>query len=101
MLEIKNLSYGSYGNLRLSLRPGFYSIKAMFRINIPIENGRNDSGIPYEIWRNISGIFITNLIKPDSTIYIYPFAASISAAAIFMGISLSEIRRFNSNFKRG
>ncbi|CAC12154.1 hypothetical membrane protein [Thermoplasma acidophilum] len=100
MLVLNNLSYGSYGNLRLSLRPGFYNITAMFRINIPLENGKNPSGIQYEIWRNISGNFITILIKPDSTIYIYPLAASFFAAAILMGLSILEIRRFNRNFKR-
>lgn len=99
-LVVNNLTYASYGNLRLSLRPGFYNITAMFKINIPLNNGRNTSSIEYEVLRNISGNFMSVLIKPDSTIYIYPSAASIFAASIFMGMSLLEIRRFNRKFKR-
>ncbi|MCL4335025.1 MAG: hypothetical protein M1402_02880 [Candidatus Thermoplasmatota archaeon] len=99
-IVVNNLSYGSSGNLKLSLKPGFYNVTAVFEMNISVGRGTNVFSIFSEMRTNISGNFITILVRPDSTVYIYPFAASIFAAALFTGISLLEMRRFNRNFMR-
>ncbi len=97
-LVVNNLSYGSVGNLKLSLRPGTYNVTAVFYIVMPASEMENLSSILSEI--GSSGHFITIVIRPTSTLYVYPFLASVAATGIFTGISFLEIRRFNRSFKR-